>query len=235
MFPIILQSPYLTLYSYPLMMGLAWGVGYQKSFHLLLENSKRPSLVYLWYISIFLTSWMGAKLLFWWNVPDNLSFTPRASFWLGGGFVFYGGLLAVLLTQIIWSRFYPAFHWNKMKPLLSILILCHALGRIGCFLAGCCYGHPLKNHYFTHVPIPLFESLGLFILYFYFRQKRLSTWSHYFMGYGLLRFILEFWREDKIRGMWGMWTPSQWISLILILVGLYISITSKPHLETEAK
>jgi phosphatidylglycerol:prolipoprotein diacylglycerol transferase len=119
--------------------------------------------------------------------------------------------------------------------ILPSVPLIHAFGRIGCFCAGCCYGIPYEGT--CHVvfeksqvaplgislfPVQLVESginILLFILLEIIVRKtkdiRISL-ATYMLGYGIMRFCLEFLRGDTIRGfLWNLST-SQWISLLLI-------------------
>jgi phosphatidylglycerol:prolipoprotein diacylglycerol transferase len=229
MLPILYQSDSFILYSYPLMMGLGWGIAYQIFFALIPPELGR-SRAQLLFWGIFLSAWLGAKALFLLTIPSEISQTllREASFWTGGGFVFFGGLLAgvafVLLYRLSGLYLSPGVLW----AMLPALVFGHALGRVGCFLAGCCFGKvtdwwwavPMAGEH-RH-PTQLIEALGLFILGAYLlRSKRGKLWllGCYFLSYGLLRFGVETLRGDLIRGSWGQLTPSQWISLGLMASG----------------
>jgi phosphatidylglycerol:prolipoprotein diacylglycerol transferase len=56
------------------------------------------------------------------------------------------------------------------------------------------------------------------------RSKKAKTLllSHYLLGYGMIRLIIEALRGDEIRGLWGPLTPSQWISVTLIVTGIFL-------------
>ncbi len=106
------------------------------------------------------------------------------------------------------------------------------------------HGRDIYNAQIGHycMPIQLYESIGLVLIFiillvnlfiqglkpYYYRPMGI-----YFVLYGTLRFILEFWRGDLIRGIWGPFSTSQWISLAIIPFGLYCLIcpTSKNILE----
>lgn len=91
-------------------------------------------------------------------------------------------------------------------------------------------------------PIQLYESIGLLLIFiillvnlfiqglkpYYYRPMGI-----YFVLYGTMRFILEFWRGDLIRGIWGPFSTSQWISLFIVPFGIYCLVcpTSKNILE----
>ena len=160
------------------------------------------------------------------------------------GFVFYGGLIGGALGIIIYCK---QFHM-PLHPFMNIaapaIPLMHCLGRIACFLTGCCYGieyhGPLAIQYpentdikgladFERFPVQLVESafnLILFIILFtYLRRKTPKpgrALGIYLTAYPIARFTLEFLRGDAIRGKFLLFTTSQWISLMLLPLGIYL-------------
>jgi phosphatidylglycerol---prolipoprotein diacylglyceryl transferase len=163
---------------------------------------------------------------------------------LQSGGVFFGGLLAAL--------FYAA--WDIRRQNLAVLAtldafgpgiaLGHAIGRLGCFAAGCCWGvacdrpwavtftspdaHDLVGvplHIAIH-PTQLYESIAQFIAFGIL--YRLGTRAHrpgrvmgaYLMLAGLSRFVIDFWRYHGDPNPWdGPLAAAQWISLALIVLG----------------
>jgi len=113
----------------------------------------------------------------------------------------------------------------------------HAIGRTGCLLAGCCWGHPVTLSVFGRTfsfnnPVPLYEivlNLFLFILLRFQYHRIYSSGSHsskgrgritafYLIGYGVLRMGLELLRKEKAVG-WGL-TLAQWGMTGFIFAGL---------------
>lgn len=240
MLPILYQNHNLILYSYPLFMGLAWGIGYQIYFSLIPEKSSRlKGQIYFW--GIFVMAWLGAKVLFYLTYPKEKSvdLLTNVSFWTGGGFVFYGGFLGAMFFIFLMKLVDKKFSFQELWPMVPALVVGHGIGRIGCFLAGCCYGAEtdlwwgvyMHDHY-RH-PTQLLEASGLLFMGWYFlkaKSSQLSLQSIYLIGYGVLRFIVEALRGDLVRGEWGPLTPSQWISCLLILAGLGLIITKNKRL-----
>lgn len=234
MLPILYQSPELILYSYPLLMGLGWGVAYQIFFSELDSSvSRLKGQILFW--GIFLSAWIGSKLFFYITYPKDISLS-EISFWTGGGFVFYGGFILGLLFLIGFRAIDKSFSLKTLWPVLPALAIGHGIGRIGCLLAGCCFGKPtdlfwgvfLHDHY-RH-PTQLIEAIGLLSMGIYLlkseRDKR-SLISFYLICYGLLRLLVESLRGDIVRGLWGSLTPSQWISLALIVSGTCLVFLNK--------
>lgn len=174
-------------------------------------------------------------------------------FTLKAGMTFYGGLIGgiaaffigfFIVGKIIFKK---KEHFKYMGDLFAAAPCCitigHAFGRLGCLFAGCCYGmkmdgfpglkmtvwyhNVLTTGYF--LPTQLYESIFLFGLFaltsvFYFKK---IDWNFvvYLVGYGVWRFFIEYLREDD-RGVLipGVpLTPSQWISIGLIVAGLVIA------------
>lgn len=230
MYPILWEASSLTLYSYPLIIGLCWGIAYQGARPFFIEENYNSLNYNLIFWGIFLFAWLGAKVLF--LIAAPMPIYQRAfqnpSFWLGGGFVFLGGMIFAAIYMCVFCATFK----TSLRPFVSclpLLAFCHGLGRIGCFLAGCCYGREtdlpwgIYLHEAHRHPTQLYESLGLFLIYFLLRkisyQKLLIT---YLISYCCLRFVIEFYRGDLIRGAWYGISTSQWICLIVILFSLSV-------------
>lgn len=163
-----------------------------------------------------------------------------------GGFIFYGGVLGGLLGIFIYCRQYRLGFIRLTEILVPSVPLAHAVGRIGCFCAGCCYGRPMdppwglffrEDSFALHgvalFPVQLLEcglNLALFAALFIFSRRERpagSVLGFYLVGYGVERFALEFFRYDAIRGVfWGLST-SQWISLLLAPAGIFLLVWAK--------
>ncbi len=213
-------------------MGLGWGIAYQILFELLPASFTRLRAQILFW-GIFAFSWLGAKTLFLYTIPNELSVSliQESSFWLGGGFVFYGGFLGGLLYLFILRSLKFPITLETLWAMVPALTIGHAVGRFGCFLAGCCYGKETELFWGIHLhearrhPTQLLEfvfllSLGIYLL----KSKRPKTElvSLYLVSYGVIRIFIESLRGDLIRGDWGILTPSQWISLVLIGFGVVL-------------
>ena len=163
-----------------------------------------------------------------------------------GGFVFYGGLLGGALGLLIYTKQFNNF-FEYADVYAVVLPIGHALGRVGCFFAGCCYGMPHDGPFsYTYtstvgttplgVPllaIQLIEATLLLLLFlvllifFLLRGKRLGLCcAVYVISYAVLRFVLEFFRGDAGRGVFILST-SQWISLFLLALTLLLLLQKK--------
>lgn len=157
---------------------------------------------------------------------------------LRGGFVFYGGFIGGFIALLITLKIQKENFFKYANIYALVLPIGHAFGRVGCFFAGCCYGMEYDgwlSYTYTHtlesavplnvplLPIQLIEAFllvvlfhVLFVMYFKVKNKKLISYT-YLYSYAIIRFILEFFRGDKIRGVFVMST-SQWISIAIILL-----------------
>ncbi len=225
------------VYFYPLILGIIWGLSY-RLFNSFVEKKRIYfPRVKFFFICLFLVSWFFSKVSFYLSsfgqVTSNLIF--ETSFWLGGGLVFYGGFIGAALFFYLYVKYYK-LEFTQFSFVPIILSFGHALGRFGCFLAGCCYGDhcdlpwAVYLHGDSRHPVQLYESLGLFllsgILYRLYKNNKSSfiIWT-YILSYAVLRFALEFFRGDELRGKFALFSTSQWISLSIVLI--FISVKGK--------
>lgn len=245
MLPILYQSPELTLYSYPLLMGLGWGLAYQIYFSLQPPRANILKAQILFW-GVFISAWLGAKILFYITIPESAgqNLLQQMSFWTGGGFVFYGGFIGGLLFISLFRLFDRELSIKALWPMLPALAFGHGTGRVGCFLAGCCYGKPTEFFWGVYMhdhhrhPTQLLEAAGLFLLGLYLirsKASRSTLVGVYLALYGILRFGVEILRGDEIRGTWGFLTPSQWISVALLITGIGILFLGKFNGLTKSK
>lgn len=237
MYPTLLEWGDFRLFSYPFFIGIAWAVSYHVSKHLFkIKNIKETNFNFLyWYI--FLGSWISAKLFYLIFSAQGKSFIYlyEPNFWLGGGLVFYGGLFGGLLVFSIYSLLFKKMPFYNGAYFIPGLIFAHSIGRIGCFLAGCCYGTPSQLFWSVHLhglnrhPVQLYESILLFIFGWIIYKSIVKGINEkkvilsYFLFYPVLRFSLEFFRGDTIRGQLFGLSTSQMISLgMVLLIGLKI-------------
>lgn len=159
-----------------------------------------------------------------------------------GGLAFQGSLIAGLITGLVFIRRRGLPLGRTLDLVSPYIALGHAIGRIGCFLNGCCYGKPwIYGIYFpVHEerlhPTQLYESLGLLLLFLFLKnlQSRNQVPGRVFIWYLLLasalRFGVEFFRADHLELFWGL-SIFQMVSLGVFAAGLY----AKYHLESHSR
>ena len=164
-----------------------------------------------------------------------------------GGLVFYGGLIGGLIATAFFLKKYHLPRWTYCDLFIVPLSLGHAIGRIGCFLAGCCYGRPLLHPawygvIFPHTeytiapygvplyPTQLMESAAEFMTFlflFFWRKKKKADGellALYLMIYAVVRSVIEVFRGDFDRGfLIEPWlSTSQTISIAMFGLGLLL-------------
>lgn len=167
--------------------------------------------------------------------------------WLGSGMVFYGVPLVAFPVFFFLTRRRKLPSWTLLDLLCLCFLPAHAIGRLGCFFAGCCHGRPTDGPLgvlfsspfadptalFRPVhPTQLYEALGVSILFlvllFMYRRKSspglIIIW--YLIGYGILRFVLELFRGDPGRGEFAALSSSQWISVFFVGAGISLQLSS---------
>ena len=151
------------------------------------------------------------------------------------GFVFYGGLFGVIFTLLFLTRSDPVLREKIFRLSVPGMPLFHAFGRIGCFLAGCCYGKDLATPIeigglrLTRFPVQLVEALAEFCLFIIIlvidsKKKNADLLKVYLVSYALIRFFDELLRGDEVRGIWMGLSTAQWISIIIIVYYLCCAI-----------
>jgi len=199
-------------------------------------------------ILVVLAGIIGAKVLL--IVNDWCYYTshPREIFSLGtlqAGGVFSGGLIAALAASVWYMRRHRMPLLGTCDAFAPGLALGHAIGRVGCFAAGCCYGKPTNAFWgvtFTNplaeywVGTPLHKSLeptqlfeaavelaNFFFLTWLFARKKFDgqVIAAYLFLYGIARFFLEFLRDDPGRGevFGGIMSGTQLIAIGLVVAG----------------
>jgi len=166
-----------------------------------------------------------------------------------GGFVFYGGILGGLISLFIYCKKTKIPFLDICDVFASLMPIGQAIGRIGCYMNGCCYGfqndgfltisYVLNEDNIRVFPTWFFESgfcllLAIFFQVFYRSSKSGMHTAVYFIAYSLFRFIIEFFRGDNVRGVYGWISTSQIISIFLFVVGIYIiHISCKQNVYNE--
>jgi phosphatidylglycerol:prolipoprotein diacylglycerol transferase len=248
MHPVLFRVGALTLHTYGLLVATGVLLGLWLAQRQAVRAGLDPGGVWNLGIYMVLTALVGAKL--WLVVSDWQYYTqhPREilafSTLLSGG-VYYGGFLAALLFGFFYARRYRLAFLPLADTYAAPLALGHAIGRLGCFAAGCCYGKPTTLPWgvtftdpYAHAlvgtplgialhPTQLYEAATEFLIFvflmFLARRQRFTgqLFAAYAVLYGLSRGTIEFFRGDPDRTLLGGGSVSlmQVVSVALIVVG----------------
>jgi len=195
-------------------------------------------------ILVVLCGIVGSKVLY----VINEGMSPREIFsvsTLQAGGVFSGGLLAAMVAAAWYVRKHHMPALGTCDAFAPGLALGHAIGRIGCFAAGCCYGKPTHHFWgitFTNPlanaitgtplniplePTQLFESAvelaNFFLLMWLLKRRKFDgqVFGAFMFIYGTARFFLEYLRDDPGRGsvFGGAMSGTQLIAIGLVIGG----------------
>ena len=226
----------LTVHGYGLMIGIGVIVAY---FWATKRGAGRgineDNVLSLLLIAV-IAGFGGAKVLY--VITDWRYFLRDPLGALGSeGFVVYGGIITGILGCYIYCRRKKINFGDGLDVFMPPVAAAQGFGRIGCFLAGCCYGHVTDSPLGVVFPgtteavwpTQLFSSGGDFLLALalalYDRRDHAkgNTGAMYLILYGVGRFLIEFLRNDP-RGNVGFFSTSQFISLFMVPIGVVLYV-----------
>lgn len=250
MFPELFRIPGLgiPIATYGVLLAIAFIVALWLTARLAERDGLPRNRVYDLGLYILASSLIGSKALMvlveWSDFASDWRRIFSFDLWRSAG-VYYGGFLIALLVSVILMRRWH-LPWRKTSDAFAPgVALGHAIGRLGCFSAGCCWGRPTtswigvrftaKANELTGVPIdaPLIPTqlieaganLLIFGFLLWLRKRRLFDGQiiySYLMSYSVARFVIEFWRDDPRGQIWGLST-SQFIAVLLFTLGLVLT------------
>jgi phosphatidylglycerol:prolipoprotein diacylglycerol transferase len=247
MYPELFKIGPLTVHTY----GVLVATGFLLGLGLAVRQAKRegipPNKIVDLGFYILLSALIGSRLFY---VMINAGYylkNPLDIFKVWeGGLVFYGGLVLTVPTVLWYVKKNALSVWSTADLFAPSLAIGHAVGRIGCFYAGCCYGKPAEGlpwavtftdpQTLALVGIPLhptqlYESLGELTIFFVLitlrrhRSFNGQLFVTYVMLYSVLRFIVEFFRGDIARGfITHQLSFSQGVSVLMFLTAVAVFI-----------
>lgn len=191
-------------------------------------------------IFVLIFGWIGGKILFIFVEFKQFLASPMSV--IGSeGFVVYGGIISGLITIIVYCRLKKMDFFMYIDVIVAGVALNQAFGRIGCFLAGCCYGRETTSAIgvvfpagcmapsgVKLLPTQLFSAGGDFLLFIvlvilintkkYIKGVPMGV---YLTGYAIGRAIVECFRSDA-RGTVGALSTSQFISIFAGIAGVIL-------------
>lgn len=233
MHPVLASFGPITIYSYGFMISLGFIAGIALAYRLAKSAGISPDRVVDVSLTAIVFSIIGARVfyvIFFWRELKS----PAEAFMLWqGGLVFYGGVIFAVLGILLAARIFKLNPLDLLDIASPVTALGYAIGRIGCFLNGCCYGVECSLPWAVRFPgveglrhpTQLYESMagllmfGLFL--FLFRRRRFpgEVFSAALFTYSLYRFFMEFIRTSP--PVYGL-TEAQWGSIALCFAAAVI-------------
>ena len=258
MHPIIFRAGKFVVYSYSLMVVVAFAAALIYTYYEAKRVGEDPARVVDCGIYVFIACIVGGRLMHCLiNYRIYLQDPVRIFKIWEGGLVFYGGLILGSLVIIVYvlSHKLNLAKWADMSACVPMIGL--FFGRIGCYLNGCCYGSiapswlPWKVKYpagsmpleLAGVPLhpaPLYEALAALAIFVFLvwrsRHKRFESeimWLMFFW-YAVARFFLEFLRADERGGIASIrLSTSQLIAVFFFLLSAVFLVKNYANPKTK--
>lgn len=233
MYPVFGKIGPFTIYSFGVMLAAAVVIC---SFLLARDAAKKkidPTLIYDLSFWLILGGIVGARLFY---ILLNFGYflhNPGEIIMIqNGGLAWQGGFIFGALSGYLFVRKHKLSFWPMVDLTAPYLALGQSIGRVGCFLNGCCFGKPVAWGVFCPIhgerlhPAQLYEAVGLFVVFLFLKQVRKKSsfegqtfFSYILMAAGL-RFANEFFRGDHAQTWLGL-SIYQYVCLALLILGSY--------------
>lgn len=235
MYPELFRIGDFPIHTYGILLAAALLAGLFVAARLGKRDGLPPERIYDLGLWLLIAGLLGSKILLF-VVDEEYRANPGRFFsldFLRSGGVYYGGFLGGLAAAwfLIWRYKLP--FWKVTDALAPGLALGQAIGRQGCFAAGCCYGRETHSIFGVHFgeaghlntgvpyedamgnplylhPTQLYESFAMIavfaVLYYLHRRKKFDgqILITYMIFYPLIRFTIEFFRGDPRGDLFGM-------------------------------
>lgn len=242
-----------TLHGYSVCIAVGYLIAVALCLWLAKKKNKNGDIITDFALIALIGGFLGAKLLY--IIVEFKTFLERPLDVIGfSGFVVYGGIIAGAASIYVYSRIKKVNCFEYLDFMIPFIALVQGFGRIGCFMAGCCYGAPTDSFLGVTFPVgslapsgiklwptQLFSAAGDFVIcaillvFSKYNKKNGNVCILYLILYGVGRFLVEILRNDD-RGSVGALSTSQFISIFIvagaIAVGLILNL-KKQKKETE--
>lgn len=241
----------LTIHGYGLMIAIGilavYLVGEYRAQKQGLDKDMIFSLV-LWCV---IGGFSGSKILYIITVLPSLFDGSASLVSISSGWVVYGGIIGGIFAGWLCCHVKKKPFLKYFDLVMPLVAMAQGFGRIGCLLAGCCYGKETDSAFhitFTHsdfapnnvnlIPTQIISSVLDFVLfavlsvYATHTKKDGRVAALYLILYSIGRYIVEMFRGDIARGNVGVFSTSQFISLFLLAAGVVLFVTRRKEKRT---
>ncbi|TCL59549.1 phosphatidylglycerol:prolipoprotein diacylglycerol transferase [Kineothrix alysoides] len=235
----------VTVYGYGLMIAIGILAAYFVGEYRAKKKGLDPEHIFNFVIWCVLGGFSGSKLLFFLTSIKSIIADPSLLLDFSDGWVVYGGIIGGILAAMIYCKIKKLKFLAYFDLLIPSVALAQGFGRIGCLLAGCCYGQetnsPLGIVFHTSryapngvnlVPTQLISSglnfIHFLILIWFAKRKKADgqVGALYLILYSIGRFVLEYYRGDLLRGTVGTLSTSQFISIFTVTAGVILFVVT---------
>jgi phosphatidylglycerol:prolipoprotein diacylglycerol transferase len=183
MFPELFKIPYtnFSFNTYGFLLAVAFVAGLLLMARLAARDGLDKQKVYdlgLWVLAASLIGSKALMVIAEWDITyrDNPRQIFTLDFFRSGG-VYYGGFIGAVIASVIVMRFYKLPWWRTADAFAPGIILGQAIGRLGCFSAGCCWGKPTAGWYGVHFSEKGHEITGVPTMVRHLDQIQQNVWA----------------------------------------------------------
>ncbi len=221
MYPVLFKIGSVTIYSYGFAVAVAVAIVFLLASRWAPKAGLPVAMTLDALFVLFVSGVAGARLWYvlqhWSDYSGNLV----SIIWIQeGGLVWYGGFLVAFSCGMIFAKLKKLYFLQWADFIAPLLALAHSIGRVGCYLNGCCYGR------FFGIPTQLAEAGALIALSAALFQKGKQKRFHgqviclYAILYSAARFVIEFSRLDQTRVY--QLSLAQWTSIAIFLIAVIL-------------
>ncbi len=233
MYPIICQMGPFTIYSYGLLLVVAFLVSSTLATFQAKKQKINPDIIFNLSFTVFISGIIGARSLY---VIENITYylrNPLEIIMLQlGGLSWFGGLILGFLSGTVYLKKKKLSIYRILDLMSPFVALGQAIGRIGCLSNGCCFGKISKFglyfpvHKLVLIPTQIYSSLALVFIFIILRflqdrpHKEGEIFFAYLLFYSIKRFFIEFWRADNEIILFGL-TLFQLMSIAVFCLAIW--------------
>ncbi|MGA3295384.1 MAG: prolipoprotein diacylglyceryl transferase [Candidatus Acidiferrales bacterium] len=251
MHPVLFQLGPVTVYTYGVLAAAGFLLGLWWAYRQAPRAGLDPRKV--WNLGVYgiLVALVSSKLWLVFSAWDYYAANPREIFSIEtfqSAGTFYGGIVGGILWVVLYTHFQKMPFLRVLDVAAAPVALGHSIGRVGCFVAGCCYGKPTSLPWGVTFTSPIAERIAgtplnvslhptqlyeagaeflnfLLLIWLGSRQRFAGQLiGAYFILYGIERGAIEFLRADPGRTMMfhDSFSLMQLVSVGLILAGAFL-------------
>jgi len=255
MHPIMIHAFGFSIHSYGVMLAIGFMVGISLAAKEAVRTGVDPEKVLNLTFWILISSIVGSRIfhcvVFY---PQYLEDPLRIFKLWEGGLVFYGGFLGAVAASILYTHLHKMNFWQVADIMIPSVMIGLMFGRIGCFLAGCCFGKscpadfPLGITFHNNLglgvkniplyptqPLSAFNAFVIFVILWLYRTKKRfhgELLAIALLLYSVTRSLIEILRDDP-RGFVDLGivslSESQLVSLAMVAFAVYILLRVRPR------
>jgi len=246
MHPILLEFGFIKIFTYGLLVATGFFVAILLASHQAKNEGLDPQKIIDLCFYILVSSLLGARLLY--VIVEYQYFVAHPleilKFWKGG-LVYYGGLILGMIVAVLYLKKKEMPLWQVADILAPSIAIGQAIGRWGCFFAGCCYGvktdvpwaivfsdpNSLAPQGIPLHPTQIYLSINAVVIFsiLVWLRKRKSFDGQIIWTYGVLysigRFIIEYFRgDDRGVAVESLFSTSQFIGILIFGISVFMLI-----------